>query len=274
MALRKITLLADRAQHGVDAIACALEEGLRDVVEFLPEQSDDVEVAIAIGGDGTLIKHGRTLAKQGIPLVGVNNGRLGFLARFDVTSLIKHQREVFSKTPNVLNAMLLAVTVDDNPPTIAINEAMVAAGPPFRILELGLTINGVPAPTLRGDGIIVSTPTGSTAHNVSVGGPLVDPSANAFIMTPIAAHSLAVRPIVLDGKATIAVTVQQANAGTSLVIDGQVHCTMQKGMKMHVQQSPHFLPIVLNPERSYWNTLVDKLHWAAPPELQEKLTDQ
>ncbi len=267
-------MLADRAQQGVDALACALEEGLADVVTFHPEQCEDVDIAVAIGGDGTLIKHGRTLAKEEIPLVGVNNGRLGFLARFNVDSLIKNRKVVFSDAPHTLNATLLAISVDGNPPTIAMNEAMIAAGPPFRILELGLTINGIPAPTLRGDGIIVSTPTGSTAHNVSVGGPIVDPSANAFIMTPIAAHSLAVRPIVLDGKATITVEMKQANKGTSLVIDGQVHCTMQKGMKIHVEQSQHSLSIVLNPELSYWNTLVDKLHWAAPPELQEKQNDQ
>ncbi len=263
-------LLADRSQPEVDAIAATLEVELADVVEFLPEEIDEASLAIAIGGDGTLIKHGRVLSQQKIPLVGVNSGRLGFLARFDVDSLIEHRHAIFSKSPKILEAMLLDITVDESPPTIAMNEAMIAAGAPFRLLELGLTIDGIPAPTLRGDGVIVATPTGSTAHNASAGGPIVDPSTNAFILTPIAAHSLAVRPIVLDGKANITIEVLQANEGTSLVIDGQVHCTMKQGMNMHVQQSKHSLSIVLNPARSYWNTLVDKLHWAAHPELKEK----
>jgi NAD+ kinase len=142
---------------------------------------------------------------------------------------------------------------------------MIAAGNPFRILELGLSINGVPAPLLHGDGIILSTPIGSTAHNASVGGPIVDPSANAFVLTPVAAHSLAIRPIVLDSMAQVTVDILQANEGTSLVIDGKVHSGLKEGMQVHVRRSEHTLSIVLNPSSTYWNTLVDKLHWAAPP---------
>jgi NAD+ kinase len=269
MALRRLILLADRSDSAIDAIASTLEKELVDVVEFISDYKN-AELAIAIGGDGTLITHGRALAQQKIPLVGVNSGRLGFLARFDVDSIIAHRHAIFEQTPSILQAMLLDISVDDQPPTIAMNEAMIAAGAPFRLIELGLTIDGVPAPTLRGDGVIIATPTGSTAHNASVGGPIVDPSTNAFILTPIAAHSLAVRPIVLDGKANITIELLQANEETSLVIDGRVHCTMKKGMNIKVQQSIHSLSIVLNPSRSYWNTLVDKLHWAAHPELQEK----
>ncbi len=270
MALRRIKLLADRFQRDIDAIATTLEAKLADVVEFLPSESKDAQMAIAIGGDGTLIKYGRELAEQAIPLIGVNSGRLGFLARFDADSLIEHRQAVFVETTLILKAMLLEITVDNHSPMIAMNEAMIAAGAPFRMLELGLSIDDIPAPTLRGDGVIIATPTGSTAHNASVGGPIVDPSTNAFILTPIAAHSLAVRPIVLDGKTNITIEVLQANDGTSLVIDGEVHCKMKQGMKMHVQKSSQSLSIVLNPSCSYWNTLVDKLHWAAHPELQEK----
>jgi NAD+ kinase len=270
MSLSPIKMLADRSLQDVDAIAQSLEEHLSDVVEFLPPDSDKATIAIAIGGDGTLLKHSRVIAEQGIALVGVNSGRLGFLARFDVGSLIEHRHTVFTKSPKVLRVMLLEIQVDNNAPITVTNEAMIAAGAPFRLVELGLSIDGVPAPTLRGDGVIVATPTGSTAHNASVGGPIVDPSSNAFILTPIAAHSLAVRPIVLNGKAKITIEILQANEGTSLVIDGQVQCIMQNGMKMSVQQSKHFLSIVRNPACSYWNTLVDKLHWAAHPNLQEK----
>jgi NAD+ kinase len=270
MAPCPVILLADRSNADVYSIATKLQSSLDGTVVFLPEESKDASLAIAIGGDGTLIKHGRMLSQHGIPLIGVNSGRLGFLARFDVHSLIEHQQEIFSCPPQVLDAKLLSITVDHREPMIAMNEAMIAAGAPFRMLELGLLIDGVPAPTLRGDGIIIATPTGSTAHNASVGGPIVDPSTNAFILTPIAAHSLAVRPIVLDGKAQVTIEVLQANEGTSLVIDGEVHCTMKQGMKMQVEQAKQSLSIVLNPACSYWNTLVDKLHWAAHPELQEK----
>ncbi len=274
MARCPVILLANRSLQEVDAIAVSLETGLADIMEFVPTQSSEAVLAIAIGGDGTLLQHGKMLSQRKIPLIGVNSGRLGFLARFNANSLIENQNAVFSKSPTILEAMLLEITLDDQLPIIAVNEAMIASGPPFRIVELGLLIDGVPAPTLRGDGVILATPTGSTAHNASVGGPIVDPSTNAFILTPIAAHSLAVRPIVLDGKANVTIEILQANEGTSLVIDGQVHFAMKQGMKLQVQQSSHTLSIVLNPTYSYWNTLVDKLHWAAHPELQEKTDTQ
>jgi NAD+ kinase len=205
------------------------------------------------------------LAKLNIPLVGVNCGKLGFLAKFDAESLIEQRTVIFNDSPPTLEAMMLDVAVGNEDTTIAMNEAMIAAGNPFRILELGLSINGVPAPLLHSDGIILSTPIGSTAHSASVGGPIVDPSANAFVLTPVAAHSLANRPIVLDSMAKVTVDILQANEGTSLVIDGRVHSGLQEGMQVHVQRSEHTLSIVLNPSSTYWNTLVDKLHWAAPP---------
>lgn len=264
MARSPVILLANRTLPNVDAIATTLESGLSDIVEFLPSDSDQATLAIAIGGDGTLINHGRALSAQGIPLIGVNSGRLGFLAKFDAQSLIEHRASIFTDDTPTMDVMLLEVTVDENPPAIAMNEAMIAAGSPFRILELGLSINGIPAPTLHGDGIIVSTPIGSTAHNASVGGPIVDPSSQAFVLTPLAAHSLAVRPIVLDGHNSVTVELLQANEGTALVIDGRVQCTLREGMKMRVKRSTQSLSIVLNPSVTYWNTLVDKLHWAAP----------
>jgi NAD+ kinase len=268
MARCQVILLADQSRPNVGEIAAQLKEGLADVVEFLPEEENQLEhatLAIAIGGDGTLINHGRALSGSSVPMIGVNSGQLGFLAKFDATSLIEHRNSIFSGNTPTMEVMLLEVLVDGNEPAIAMNEAMIAAGNPFRILELGLSINGVPAPTLRGDGVIVSTPIGSTAHNASVGGPIVDPSAQAFVFTPLAAHSLAVRPIVLDAHNCVTVELLQANSGTSLVIDGIVHSILQEGMKMTVKRSSKTLSIVLNPSVTYWNTLVDKLHWAAPP---------
>lgn len=264
MAKCPVILLADKSQVEIEAIATQLQSGLQDVVTFV-EELHDAKLAIAIGGDGTLIKHGRMLAKKGVPLIGVNSGRLGFIAKFDAESLVSQRKAVFTESPDIVSSQLLEVHVDENEPIIAMNEALIAAGSPFRILELGLSIDSIPAPTLRGDGILMATPLGSTAHNASVGGPIVDPSAHAFVLTPLAAHSLAFRPIVLDANADVTVKVLQANEGTSLVIDGEVHCTLKEGMNVHMCKSKYTLSIVLNPTSTYWNALVDKLHWAAPP---------
>ena len=272
MAKKRIILLADRTNETIASIADSLETQLTDVVEYV---GDDLHTpcdgAIAIGGDGTLIHYGPLLAKENIPLIGVNSGRLGFLATFDVDSLIQHRNEVFSDTAKSISVILLEISVDGEEPMVAMNEAMIAAGHPFRILEFDLSINGIDAPTFRGDGMIVSTPIGSTAHNVSAGGPIVDPTSRVIVFTPVAAHSLAVRPVVLADDASIKVTLCKANEGTSLIIDGQVKCHIKEGTKITTKRASDTLSIVLNPSNTYWNTLVDKLHWA-PPELIE-ITD-
>ena len=187
MAKNRVILLADRTDPSIDAIAAEIETSLLDVVDIVGDDLQDnldCDAAIAIGGDGTLIHYGPLLAKAGIPLIGINSGYLGFLATFDTASLIEHRAVVFSNDATSISAIMLEVSVNGNPPILAMNEAMIAAGQPFRILELDLSINSVAAPALRGDGIIVSTPIGSTAHNVSVGGPIVDPTSQVFVLTP------------------------------------------------------------------------------------------
>ena len=271
MARKRVILLADRSNEYIASIASELELRLSDVVEFVGDGLHiPCDVAIAIGGDGTLIHYGPLLANAGIPLIGVNSGRLGFLATFDAESLIEHRIQVFSDQTKFVSVLMLEISINGAPPIIAMNEAMIAAGHPFRILELDLAINGVDTPPLRGDGIIISTPVGSTAHNVSVGGPIVDPTSQVFVLTPVAAHSLAVRPIVLSSHASVKVTIAKANNGTSLIIDGQVTCVLKEGDQILAKRANDTLSIVLNPTNTFWNTLVDKLHWAAPLELIEK----
>ena len=155
----------------------------------------------------------------------------------------------------MIQSLLIEVQVNDEPPQIAMNETVIAAGHPFRILELGVAINGNPAPHIRADGIILSTPLGSTAHNASAGGPIVDPEANSMVLTPLAAHSLAVRPIVLNGNVDVAIEILQANEGTSLMIDGAVQCPLQTGTRVRVRRSSQALSIVLNPTYTYWKCL-------------------
>ncbi len=259
-----VILLADRSQSHIDEIALKLERGLSEYVKWVSDLSI-ASMAVAIGGDGTLIRHGRQCAQANVPLVGVNSGRLGFLAKFNAETLIEHRDVVFTPSPNMIQSLLIEVQVNDELPQIAMNEIVITAGHPFRILELGVSINGSPAPHIRADGIILSTPLGSTAHNASAGGPIVDPEANSMVLTPIAAHSLAVRPIVLHGNADVDIEIVEANEGTSLIIDGAVQCPLQTGTRVRVHRSSQALSIVLNPTYTYWNALVDKLHWAALP---------
>ncbi len=156
----------------------------------------------------------------------------------------------------------------------ALNEAVVTAGPPYRVIELCIVINGEPGPSVRGDGVIVSTALGSTAYNVSAGGPIVHPGVDATLITPIAAHSLAFRPIAVPGDSTIEIVPTQLNnrgeAGTTLVLDGQIQRRIHAGQRVRIARSDQAVKLVTNTESVYWRTLIDKLHWAKPPALRDR----
>lgn len=256
-----------------------VRHGLARHAEVIAElTADDSEVpahihaqlAVVLGGDGTLLAQARRFAGRNIPLIGVNFGRLGFLAEFDWETLVQHAPIVFGPSPPIRQHMMLSAIVmrDDGAPeheSLAINDAVITAGAPFRMIELGLTINSATGPTLSGDGLIVATPVGSTAYNVSAGGPIVHPALEAMVITPLAAHSLAFRPIVLSADSQLHVRIARANAGTALVLDGQVSLPLQAGWTITFRRHAERARFVDNPSTNYWQILLDKLRWAAPP---------
>jgi NAD+ kinase len=242
----------------------------------------EFDVAVVLGGDGTILSQARRLLDRRRPLVGVNFGRLGFLAEFDWDSFVTHAAMVFGPSPLVRDRMVLSASVSsaDGEPRFAssaINDCVVAAGPPYRMIELKIRTHGAfdsalgdGGPDLTGDGVIVSTPIGSTAYNVSAGGPIVHPDVDAIVLTPNAPHSLAFRPIVLPGSAELVITVTRSNEGTALVLDGQVMQLLNVGDIIRLSRHPVRARLVGNPSNSYWNTLLDKMRWAAPPTYRDR----
>jgi len=281
MAKPMVVLLADRSRPNVAEVVDALTSGLAEHVQIERELAADgdplprdlaADYAIAIGGDGTLISQARRLVDHRIPLIGVNIGRLGFLAEFDCDGLIEHAPAIFGGKAKIQEHMLLAVSVLDERSEvvhecIAMNDGVITAGEPFRMIELSMRINGADGPRLNGDGMIVTTPVGSTAYSVAAGGPIVHSTLEAITITPLAAHSLAFRPIVLGGSAEVRVRIVRANPGTKLVADG--HLTMpdslREGQTVVFSRYPTKARLVVNPATTYWRILLDKLHWAAPP---------
>ncbi len=237
--------------------------------------SVQADLAVALGGDGTMISQARRLSEQRIPLAGVNLGRLGLLAEFDWPMLQKHAAIVFGPHAPVHEHLMLDVAVLDTDlkeveRQKAINDCVITAGPPYRMIELEIGINGNEGPTLTGDGVIIATPIGSTAYNVSAGGPIVQPTLDAMIITPIAAHSLAFRPIVVGTGGDVEVEVVRANAGTTLVIDGQSMISLTRGQRVRVSRHHERARFVANPSNTYWNILLQKMRWAAPPTYRDR----
>ncbi len=231
--------------------------------------------AVAIGGDGTFIAIARRLIDRDVPIVGVNSGRLGFLAEFDPASLERHAAMVFGAEPLLRQRIVMQVGVrradgSSVAPEIAVNDAVVTSGPPFRMIEARLRFGSDVGPDISGDGLIVATPTGSTAYNVSAGGPIVHPDVDAFVVTPNAAHSLAFRPIVVPSDMGISIEVVRANEGTTLVLDGHVNINLRTGDRVDIARYATKSQLVGNPDGSYWGTLLSKMRWAAPPNYRER----
>lgn len=233
------------------------------------EDPDSIDLAVVVGGDGTMIRQARRLVEHDIPLVAVNCGRLGFLASFDADTLREEAAEVFGGNPPRRKHMVLQVDVFRGSGDVlalpAMNDCVITAGQPFRMIRLALDIEGQGGPTMSGDGLIVSTPTGSTAYNVSAGGPIVSPGMEAMVITPLAAHSLGFRPFVLSSDGILEVQVEDANEGTTVVIDGQEQVPVEAGDRIRISRHPHSVEFVTCSREPYWRILIDKMRWAAPP---------
>jgi NAD+ kinase len=286
MARRRALLLADRSRSETASVLEELRAGIAKWAQItgeldtdnepLPEDVD-ADLAVVVGGDGTLLSQARRMVDRAIPLVGVNFGRLGFLAAFDSHSLLQHAAVVFGPDPPITEHMMLSAAVTDadggaRHSGLAVNDCVITAGSPFRMIELRLTLDGAEGPVVSGDGVIVATPVGSTAYNVSAGGPIVDPALEAMIVTPLAAHSLAFRPFVLCPSSELHIHVARANRGTTLVLDGQVSLSLEKGQTITIRRHAKKARLVANPTTPYWRILLDRMRWAAPPSYRDRGT--
>ncbi|MBB6431453.1 NAD(+)/NADH kinase [Algisphaera agarilytica] len=251
----------------------------RDGFDVEPPECD---LTFVLGGDGTFLSQARVMVDRGVPLLGVNFGKVGFLADFEIEDVKAHWDAIASGTCVQTQRVMLDVDVmpmdtpkwdgKDVEPEYsytAMNDAVITAGPPFRMIEMDLAIepdvSQRSALTFGGDGIIVATASGSTAYNLSVGGPIVSPGVDAMVVSAIAPQSIAFRPIVFGADCDVWITMNRANEGTTLVIDGQQSTSIQEGQQVRIQRHPNRLQLFQNPNRTYWNTLSHKMHWAVRP---------
>jgi NAD+ kinase len=209
------------------------------------------------------------LAAAEIPVVGVNMGRLGFLTEFSVDDFCANAEEILAGRMTTVPRMMLDVRVRrvgrecfQSP---AMNEVSILAGEPFRMIELSVSHLNVEVCTFFGDGLILASPTGSTGYTLSAGGPILMPGMRAIAMTPVAAHTLAIRPVVVPAEDPILVTPLQANPGTAASIDGQVRCPLHTGDVVEVRPYPSSLWVVQNPDWPFFRTLMSKLQWGRGP---------
>jgi len=242
-------------QHKVKTIASSK-------VTFAMRKADFI---VAVGGDGTVLSTARQASAWGIPVLGVNVGRLGFLAATEVGAMFRTLARVLAGEGRVEVRTMLAVTGVANGkkfgPYLALNDCVVRSGPSGRVLQLQAMVRQRPLASYAGDGLIVATPTGSTAYNLAASGPILYPDLDVMLLCPICPHSLAQRPLVMPTFEVLEVEVLKPSAPAILSIDGLVAQTLKSGDRIEVRRADTQAKLLMDPDRTYYQVLQSKLKW-------------
>jgi NAD+ kinase len=224
-----------------------------------------IELLVVLGGDGTLLGVAREIEDAPVPILGINLGTLGFLAAVSLDEMESALDAVLGGTMAIEARLRLAVRHEtangESKRWLALNDAVIARGASVRILDLGVIADGQPVTTYHADGLIVSTPTGSTAYSLSAGGPILLPGVPSFVLTPICAHALTQRPLVLPETTRIEIAVQGRDGEAQLSVDGQVGAPIEPGDRVVIERAPHPTLLVVPRARSRFEVLRAKLRW-------------
>jgi NAD+ kinase len=253
-----------------------LEEGLPDAGALAGRlnSADDVDAMLTLGGDGTLLRAARFLAGRSVPIIGVNLGRLGFLTCCQATELPATLERFVAGDYQAEPRMVLRACVDDPAGAerahwFALNDVVLHKGGFARVVPLRVLANGEAVAAYSADGVILSTPTGSTAYSLSAGGPVVVPTLETILVTPISAHALAIRPLVLASNAEVTVQADDAVEELWVTVDGQGGTTFAPGERLVVRRAAHHVIIVRSSGQSFFSTMRRKLGWGGLLERDE-----
>lgn len=248
-------------------IACVLEEAAARKLgrpDGLPREAIAAasDLVVVLGGDGTLLSVAHFAARAGVPVMGVNLGRLGFLTEITVSEAT-HTLDSFLKgDPGTISPRWLLEARTATGLAFCLNDVVVTKGAVARMIELGISIDGREVATLKADGLIVSTPTGSTAYSLSAGGPIVHPLVSALLLTPICPHTLTFRPLAVPPTSTIGVKLLTGGEDVYVTFDGQRGGLLVRNDSVDIRKAALELQLVTSPKRSYYALVKEKLGWA------------
>jgi NAD+ kinase len=246
------------AESGVDEYATVAMEGIGGAADL----------AVVLGGDGSMLAAARALAPTGVPLVGVNQGRLGFMTDIALGSMLEQMGRIqegdYGIEPRTMLRAEVVRATGVAFEAAALNDVVLSKGGTGRLIEFLVQIDGQFVYDLRSDGLIVATPTGSTAYALSSNGPILHPSVPGFVLVPISPHTLSNRPIVIGEEAVIEIAVKRA-LEARLQIDGEPQSDLVEGDRIVIRRAPHPAKLVHPPGYSYYAMLREKLHWSENP---------
>jgi len=228
--------------------------------ERVPEKSD---LVVVLGGDGTLLSVAHVAARRGVPVMGVNMGSLGFLTEVPLREMALTLDALFAgREDMIFPRMLLEARFNGRPASeLCLNDVVIAKGALARMIHIKIWIDDREVETMRSDGLIVATPTGSTAYSLSAGGPILQPPIPALLLTPICPHTLTFRPIVISSESRVRIQLLTSGEEVRLAFDGQRAAQMVEGDVIEVRRARRELKLVSSPRRSYFELIREKLSW-------------
>lgn len=230
------------------------------------DDASRLDALLTLGGDGTLLRGARVIAPHPVPILGVNLGRLGFLTCCNVdqlsNALMRFARHDYVAEPRMaLRAKVLDVRGIERERWIALNDVVLHKGGFARVVSIRVSANGEAVANYAADGVVLSTPTGSTAYSLSAGGPVVYPTLETIVVTPVSAHTLAIRTVILPASAEVTLTADDGPAELLVTVDGQVGTTFSGGETLSVRRAEGDVLIIRFPGTTFFSTLRQKLGW-------------
>lgn len=238
-------------------------------VEVIPSDANKIpciDFAVTLGGDGTMLKASRLLAPGAIPVLGINMGSLGFLAETTAQEAKSVLIDIINNNYRVEERMMLDVMVQTKKKTMrefALNDCIIHSGMNGRVISIRADINDEFLADYLSDGLIIATPTGSTAYSLAASGPIVHPHLSLYVLTPICPHTLTQRPLIISTShiLTLTVDIRKRQEIPIVSIDGQINYELKAGDKVIISASPNPLQLIINPKRKYFQVLREKLKW-------------
>ena len=270
-------ILANFAKHGVAEAAALVESRLasryriarRDLSERVENESVRAAFGIVLGGDGAILAAARRVSKAGVPLLGVNLGKLGFLAEIGPAELDATLTKLLNHLPKPTEYMMLCAELRRNGRVLrrcsALNDVVISRDSFSRVIGMRLFIDGEHVNTFIADGLIVSTPIGSTAHSLAAGGPILAPHADAIVLSYICPHTLSNRPLVISASSVAEVEVTSDATTFAMTADGQVLVPLSNGDRVRFRRNPWPVRLLKVSGRSFYQTLRTKLAWEGSP---------